>query len=137
MDNVSKKTIREEIEIFSKEKGEGSKSEDILPVNICPANPKVKSKALQTERTCSNFLEKNFVCLLTLFKMAKSPPPTSFSPVTSTNVGISPKNFLTFSFDPFATLVLNCKFLPSASPKLLNLKQDHPSKKAVFLIKFL
>ena len=31
--------------------------------------------------------------------------PTSFSPVTSTNVGTSPQNFLTFSFNPFATLV--------------------------------
>ena len=29
----------------------------------------------------------------------------SFSPVTSTNVGISPQNFLTFIFNPFATLV--------------------------------
>ena len=28
-------------------------------------------------------------------------PPTSFSPVTSTNVRISPQNFLTFSFNPF------------------------------------
>ena len=27
--------------------------------------------------------------------------PTSFSPVTSTNVGMSPKNFLPFSFNPF------------------------------------
>ena len=34
-----------------------------------------------------------------------SPHPTSFSSVTSTNVGISPQNFLTFSFNPFATLV--------------------------------
>ena len=32
-------------------------------------------------------------------------PPTSFSPVTSANVGISLQNFLTFSFNPFATLV--------------------------------
>ena len=34
-------------------------------------------------------------------------PPTLpvFSSVTSTNVGISPQNFLTFSFNPFATLV--------------------------------
>ena len=31
--------------------------------------------------------------------------PTSFSPVTPTNVRISPKNFLTFSFNPFDTLV--------------------------------
>ena len=35
----------------------------------------------------------------------KGPPPTSFSPVTSTNVGISPQNFLAFSFNHFATLV--------------------------------
>ena len=33
------------------------------------------------------------------------PPPTNFFSVTSTNVGISPKRFLTFSFSPFATLV--------------------------------
>ena len=42
---------------------------------------------------------------LTLFMMggAKSPPPpTSFSPVTSTNVGFGPKNFLTFSFNPLS-----------------------------------
>ena len=32
-------------------------------------------------------------------------PPNSFSSVTSTNVGIRPKNFLNFSFNPFATLV--------------------------------
>ena len=35
----------------------------------------------------------------------KPPSPTSFSPVTSTNVGISPKNFLTFSFNLFDRLV--------------------------------
>ena len=36
----------------------------------------------------------------------KKPPtnPTSFFPVISTKVGINPKNFLTFSFNPFATL---------------------------------
>ena len=32
-------------------------------------------------------------------------PPTSFSPVTSTNVRISSQNFLTFSFDTFDKLV--------------------------------
>ena len=32
-------------------------------------------------------------------------PSTSFPPVTSTNVGISSQNFLTFSFNPFSTLV--------------------------------
>ena len=60
----------------------------------------------------------------------KVPLPTSFSSVTSTNVGFGPKNFLTFSFNPFGTLVQNFKFVPSASAKLLNLNQDHPSKKA-------
>ena len=35
----------------------------------------------------------------------KSPPPTSFYPVTSRKVGTSPQNFLTFSFILLATLV--------------------------------
>ena len=38
----------------------------------------------------------------------KAPPPplpTSFSPVTSTNVGIRPQIFLTFSFNPFDRLM--------------------------------
>ena len=64
-------------------------------------------------------------------------PATSFSPVTSTNAGIIPQNFLTFSFNPFDRLVQNFKFAPSASPKLSNLNQDHPSKKVVFLDKSL
>ena len=32
-------------------------------------------------------------------------PPTSFSPVTSAKIGVSPQNLLTFGFNPFATLV--------------------------------
>ena len=64
-------------------------------------------------------------------------PPTSFSPVTSTNVRISSQNFPTFSCNPFDRLVQNFKFVPSASPKLLNLNQDYPSKEAVFLVKSL
>ena len=36
---------------------------------------------------------------------SKRGPSTSFSPVTSTNVTISPQNFLTFSFNPFDRLV--------------------------------
>ena len=67
----------------------------------------------------------------------KKAPLTSFSPVTSTNVGFGPQNFLTFSFNPFATLLQNVKFVPSTSPKLLNLNQDHPSEKAIFLVKSL
>ena len=64
-------------------------------------------------------------------------PPNSFSSVTSTNVGFGPQNLLTFSFNPFSTLVQNLKFALSARPKLLNLNQDHPSKKAIFLVKSL
>ena len=32
-------------------------------------------------------------------------PPVGFSPVTSTNVGISPQNVLVYSFNPFVTLM--------------------------------
>ena len=63
--------------------------------------------------------------------------PTSFSPVTSTNVEIGPQNFLIFIFNLFATLVQNFKFVPSANRKLLNFNQDHPSKKVIFLVKSL
>ena len=58
--------------------------------------------------------------------------PSSFPPVTSTNVGISPQNFLTFSFYPFTTLLQYFKAIPSTSPKLLNLNQEHPSKNWFF-----
>ena len=64
-------------------------------------------------------------------------PPTSFFPITSTNVKISYQNFLTFSFDSFPTLVPYFKSMSSTSNKLLNLNQDHPSKKLVFLVKSL
>ena len=72
---------------------------------------------------------------LTLFRMGggKNPlSPTNFSSVTSTNVGISPEIFLTFSLNPFFTLVSIFKAIPRASPKLLNLNQDHPTKKCLF-----
>ena len=57
---------------------------------------------------------------------------TSFFPVTSTNVGISHKKVPTFSFNCFATMVQNFKAIPGATLKLLNLNQDHPSKKWFF-----
>ena len=64
----------------------------------------------------------------------KKAPPTRFSPVNSTNVGFGPQKFLAFSFNPFATLVQNFKFVPSASPKLL---KRPPLKKVIFLVKSL
>ena len=62
----------------------------------------------------------------------KRPPSTSFSPVASTNVKISPKNFLTFSLNTFSILVNNFKAKPNRTPKLLNLNQEYPSKKKGF-----
>ena len=59
-------------------------------------------------------------------------PLTSFSPVTSTNVRISLKTFLTFSFNPFASLLSNFKATRSTSLKLSNLNQEYPSKKWLF-----
>ena len=58
--------------------------------------------------------------------------PIRFSPVTSIDVRISPKNFLTFSFNTFTTLVQNFKVIPSASPILLTLNHQHPSNKLFF-----
>ena len=63
------------------------------------------------------------VLKLTLFRMKRRQkgPPTSFSSVTSSNLGIRPQNFLTFSFNHFAALVQHFKFSTNASLKLLNL----------------
>ena len=44
--------------------------------------------------------------------------PHQFFPITSANERISSKNFLTFTFNPFATLVLNFKAITSASQKI-------------------
>ena len=60
---------------------------------------------------------------------------TSFSPVAFTNVGIRPKNFLTFSFNPFVTLLRKFKAIPSASPTLLNLNPEYHSKNGKIFIK--
>ena len=61
-----------------------------------------------------------------------SPPSASLSLVTSTNIEISPKNFVTFSFNPFATLVQYCKAIFGASPKLLSLNLERCTKKWFF-----
>ena len=37
-----------------------------------------------------------------------------------------------FQFQPFATLLQNFKAIPSLNLKLLNLNQEHPSKKLIF-----
>ena len=73
----------------------------------------------ETHYCTPNYFENNFQCFskdffyilhLTLFRMEwggeggredKEALSTSFPPVTSTEVGISPQNFLTFSFNPF------------------------------------
>ena len=55
-----------------------------------------------------------------------------FFPLTSTNMGISPKNFLDFRFNPFPKLVYNFKAMHSASPILLSFNQGHPLKNWFF-----
>ena len=62
----------------------------------------------------------------------KGPTPTSFFSITFTNVGISSPNVLTFSFNPFATIVYNIKGVFSASPKLMNFEPIAPLNKLVF-----
>ena len=68
---------------------------------------------------------------LTQFRLGrgwKKTPTTSFSPVTSTNVGIGLQNFLVPRFNHFARLVSIFKTIPSASPKLLSLNWGAPKK---------
>ena len=43
-----------------------------------------------------------------------------------------PRNFLTFSFNSTVSLMQNYKIILSASPNLLNLNQEHPSKNCFF-----
>ena len=59
----------------------------------------------------SKYIDQIYECtvdILTLFRIGeegKKVPPNSFSSAISANVRISPQNFLTFSFNPFTTLV--------------------------------
>ena len=57
---------------------------------------------------------------------------TDFYPLTFPNVRVSPHNSLNFSSNLFATLLENFKAIPSASPKLSDLNQDHSSQKYFF-----
>ena len=71
---------------------------------------------LSIDNSKINMIKNNnklFQRVSTVFRMkggreggeGKKDLPTNFSPVTSTNVGISPKIFLTFSFNIYATLM--------------------------------
>ena len=53
------------------------------------------------------FMSNNLLQLhvLAYLRWGQKGSPTSFSQVTSANVGIRPENFLTFSFNPFVALV--------------------------------
>ena len=68
-------------------------------------------------------------------RVKKAPIPTSFFSVASTNVIISLQNFMIFSLNLFAIPVLNFKAVARASLRLLNLNQEYPSKKLVFVVK--
>ena len=71
---------------------------------------------------------------LTLFRIgeAKSPPPTSFSPVTSTNVRINPQNFLTFSVNPFYHIGVQFQGYTLCRSKIIELEPRTPLKKSGF-----
>ena len=99
---------------------------------MLPETPVLCFKKKETSREWSGPLD-TIVSILNPVQdggKPKSPPlpQTSFSPATSTNEWTSPKKILTFILNPLATLMLNFKVIPSASPKLLNLNQHHPSK---------
>ena len=71
--------------------------------------------------------------ILTPFRMeGGGGGPTSFSPITSTNVRISSKNFLTFTFDIFTTPVYNFKGIPSPSPSYWIWTKTTPQKSNKF-----
>ena len=70
-------------------------------------------------------------------KGAPPPPPYQFFSCNFYKRRIWPQDFLTFSFNPFPTLVQNFKFVSSPSPKLLDLNQNHSSKRAIFLVESL
>ena len=65
------------------------------------------------------------------------PPPPSFSPVTSTNRGPNPQNFLAFSFNPFATMVENFKVISRCQSQIIELERRPFLKKVFFLVKSL
>ena len=54
-------------------------------------------------------------------KKQRTPSPISVFPL---NVKTNPKNFLTFSFNPFATLMQNFNAKNSTNHKLLNLNTE-------------
>ena len=59
--------------------------------------------------------------------MGQKGPRASFSHVTSTKIGISPQHFMTFSLNPFATLV----------SQIIELEPRAPLKGCCFLMKSL
>ena len=72
---------------------------------------------------------------VTLFRLRgtkKNSAPTSFSPVTSTNVGTSPKNFLTFTFNPFAHWCIISRPYLAPGPNYWTWTKTTPRKKGHF-----
>ena len=86
----------------------------VLVIGTFRLSPNFASAIKQSEKTICSWLQVIFPysLILTLFRMwwgvtrcQQKELPNSFSSVTSANIGASPQNFLTFSFNPFATLV--------------------------------
>ena len=80
---------------------------DSLYGNIHQGSPSERKKEKENGQKAWQEAKGMVRGILTLFRMGggQKDPPTSFSLVTSTNVRISPQNFLTFSFNHFDRLV--------------------------------
>ena len=63
---------------------------------------------------------------------AKKSHPTSFSFETSANVGISPQNFLIFSFNPFCHTGVKFPFRTYCQSQTIGLEPRLPLKKSGF-----
>ena len=63
-----------------------------------------KSEIKNAKMICQQRQKRSYVKLICKIYMKKG-FPTCFPPLTSTNVGNSPKSFLTFSFKNFVTLM--------------------------------
>ena len=125
---------------YSQRNSVGTDRENIIPGNLCirwklnEAWPMKKELVTFLRLLKLLKLKMNSITALRLLTFSRwgGANRTIFFPVTFANVGISPLNFLTFSFNPFATLVrIKCQ------SQIIELEPRPPIKNADFLVKSL
>ena len=72
-----------------------------------------------------------------MFEVISKRCPLQFFFCNFSKVGVTSKSSLASSFNPFDTMMSIFKAIPGTTPKLLNLNQDHLSKKLIYLVKLL